>query len=299
MVAARSVGEGRRVLRLLVLANSYPTAAAPSAAAYLTNRLAALERRDDVEVVAIALVPTYSRPAALARRARGLTSADALALAPAAGRLLRAAPIEWSLADVIAGRLGRRPRSAVRRATRAVRQSLGEWRPDAVLAHGMYTLPAGEIARRIAEQAGAPFVVGLHGSDVTQVSARAPRSARATLEDAAATIYVSAALRDRAVQLGLPERDTHVVPNGVDTALFGPASVSPASVEPGAGPGGDPWRADAAAPRLLFVGNLLPVKGADRLPAILAAVRRRAPGAHLDVVGGGPTHARRRRAAGA
>lgn len=277
MVAGAGDG-GRAELRLLVLANSYPTAAVPSAAAYLTNRLGALARRDDVETVAVALAPTYSPALARARRLTGLPGADSLALDPGAGALLREARVRWTPADVAAGRLGRAPAGAIGRATRAVSEVLGAWCPDVVLAHGMYTLPAGEVARRLARQAGVPYVVGMHGSDVTQVIARAPHAARATLAGAAATIYVSAALRDRALGLGLPRRGAHVVPNGVDTGTFAPEAPRTAT--------------DPNAPRLLFVGNLLPVKGADRLPAIVSAVRTLAPGARLDVVGDGPLRCR-------
>ncbi len=332
-------------LRVLVVVNSYPSVAAPSGATYVTNRLRALRGRGDVEVVAVALVPTYTPVARAARRLLWYADEAGLALAPGAVDVgLREARVRWSLLDVVAGRLGWRPAAAIRRAERAVAAVLADlpvvgdvggrgpgaprtgssapavgargWRPDVVHAHGMYTLPAGEVARRLCAGGGAtgtpatptPYVVSLHGSDVTDVMARRPGPAAVTLGGAAATVYVSRALRAAAVALGLPAGDGLVVPNGVDAALFGPydRAVGTDAARGGeAARGGDAGRgegeaagADGAAavgegeaagdgPRLLYVGNLLPVKGVDRLPAIVAAVRASAPGAHLDVLGDG------------
>lgn len=275
-----AVTGGRGALRVLVVVNSYPSVAAPSGATYITGRLRALAARADVEAVAVALVPTYGPLARQVRARLGYADAAALALAPAATGL-RQASCRWGVVDIAAGRLGRRPAGALRSAVRAVEGAvdLGRWRPDVVLAHGMYTLPAGEVARRIASTLGVPFVVALHGSDVTDVVARRPRAARATLAGAGATLYVSGALRDRAAALGLPVAAAHVVPNGVDPALFGPLAPS----APGA-TGAD--RADGPL-RLLYVGNLLPVKGVDRLPDIVRAVRELRPGSRLEVVGDG------------
>jgi len=36
-------------------------------------------------------------------------------------------------------------------------------------AHGMYAIPAGEIARLLAEMYGKPYIVTLHGGDVNDV----------------------------------------------------------------------------------------------------------------------------------
>lgn len=268
-----------RVLRVLLLANSYPTSATPSAAAYLSYRLDAMARRSDIETVGAALVPTYSGPAMTARQAMQLADARGLALAADANPILRQVNCRWRLTDIAAGRRGHRPNGAIASATTGVGILLrdhGAWRPDVVLAHGMYTLPAGEVARRVAAALGVPFVVAMHGSDVTHVMARDPGSAADTLWAAAATIYVSTALRATARALGAPKQGGRVIPNGVDSALFRPGHRAPH---------------DPAAPRLLYVGNLLPVKGVDRLPAIMREVRAKAPGAHLDVLGEGPLRA--------
>jgi glycosyltransferase involved in cell wall biosynthesis len=132
----------------------------------------------------------------------------------------------------------------------------------------MYDLPAGLVARSIARRLGVPYVVSLHGTDVNSVLPRRVDLYADVLTGAAATIYVSAALRDRAQQLVGPHPHAQVIPNGVDPAVFRPGV-----------------RADL--PTVLYVGNLEKVKGADRLPAIWREVRARMPEALLRVVGTG------------
>lgn len=264
-------------MRILVVTNSYPTHVTPSAAPYVTSRLAELRRRSEVEVRAVALPPVYTASARLARSVVRLADESALALEPGESGLLSAAP-RWSLADLARVRLGRRPRHALRSAVAellAVLATDSSFTPDVVHAHGMYALPAGAVARAVADRLGVPFVVTLHGSDVSQVIRRDPASAEATLNAAAATSYVSEALREEALNYGLPAARSRVIPNGVDLDLFHPAE--------------DRGTSDAASgPRLLYVGNLLPVKGVDRLPEVMTQVRQTWPAARLEVVGDGP-----------
>lgn len=278
------------MLRILVVANSYPTVAAPSGAPYLTNRLARLARRPGVQVQALALVPRYGPVSAAVRRRAGLLPNEALALPDTeAGRRYDAVACRWRPADVLAGRLGRIPMGLVARAAASVLVTIGRHpesrqgagRFDVVHAHGMYTLPAGAVAERVAAALELPFVVSMHGSDVTEFMPRRAGGYREILGRAAATTYVSEALRDRAVEIGAPSDRAHVIPNGVDLGIFSPAGA-------GAGVDGRVRPVPGDPPRVLFVGNVLSVKGADRLPAIMRALRVRAPGATLDVAGDGP-----------
>ena len=275
-------------MRILVVTNSYPTRATPSAAPYITSRLAQLRRHLEVEIRAVALPPVYTAGARLARAAARLADEESLALAPGDSGLESASP-RWSLADLARVRVGRRPSHAVRCGVDALQALLDADRsftPDVVHAHGMYALPAGELARVVAQRLGVPFVVSLHGSDVTQVIRRDPASAAATLRVAAATSYVSEALREEAAGYGLPMERSRVVPNGVDLDLFQPADRRASGAE-------------SPGPRLLYVGNLLPVKGVDRLPDVMAQVRRSHPDARLDVVGDGPLRGALERGLGA
>ncbi|MDO5698388.1 MAG: glycosyltransferase [Dermatophilus congolensis] len=270
-------------MRILLLANSYPTAAVPSGAPYMSARLRTLRAQSGVDVRALALRPTYSPAARVVRAVARAASDAALRLAPdAAADGWREAAVRWDASDLVAVRRGRRPERAIARATRqVVGQAAGEF--DIVHAHGMYALPAGEVARRVAAQRGVPFVVSMHGSDVEEAMAAQPALAAATLRDAAATTYVSEALRQRALSLGAPQAASHVIPNGVDAACFA-AGRRPHDLPDRTGHSNEPV--------LLFVGNLLPVKGADRLADIVDEVARQRPGVRLVVAGDGPERAR-------
>lgn len=279
-------------MRILLLANSYPSVAAPSGAPYMTARLRELTsptgRHEAAEVTALALRPIYS-PAARAVRATARASSQrSLALAPQptdASWRWREAPVRWGVLDLVRARDGHRPERAIERAVAAVTARIEDTNVDIVHAHGMYALPAGEVGARVAGHLGVPLVVTMHGSDVTEAMAATPEAAARTLGGAGATIYVSEALRRRALELGAPKEHSHVIPNGVDTQIF-------TSDEPGRGDEEESARGSARrGPRLLFVGNLLGVKGADRLPAIVEAVAARHPGTHLVVAGDGPYRA--------
>lgn len=270
-------------MRILLLTNSYPTVHSPSGAAYITARLEAMSERGDVEHLMLALRPTYSPVGERLRSRAGLLAGPELALAPEQRDRYREIACAWGIDDVLLARGGTTPLRAVARATGAVLEQARRSGPfDVVHAHGMYALPAGEVARRVAAALGVPYVVTVHGSDL-QIMARDRARATRTMATAAATTYVSAALRDRAAELGFPIHHAHVVPNGFDPEVFHPAltpDILPDEAERPDGP-----------LDLLFVGNLLPVKGADLLPDILDRVRRTHPQARLTVAGDGPLRA--------
>src|SRR6185312_15978033 len=93
---------------------------------------------------------------------------------------------------------------------------------DLVDAH--YAYPDGAAAARLAEDLGVPFVLSVRGSDL-EVIARDPgrrNPIQRTLQEASAVIAVSRSLARRAAELGAPADRIHVVPNGVDPAIFRP-----------------------------------------------------------------------------
>ncbi len=117
-----------------------------------------------------------------------------------------------------------------------------------------------------ARAAGRPLVVTAHGSDVALLR-RLPRVARAAVRGA----VLLAPSPDLAARL---------------TALTGRAEVA---VVPSQGVDGVPAPfADADPLRILYVGRLVPEKGADVLARAWPIVHRAAAGATLEVVGDGP-----------
>ena len=169
------------------------------------------------------------------------------------------------------------------------RRAVREFAPDVVFAPWAY--PDGWAAVRLARRAGLPVVVQVHGSDVKlldQFPTRRRRTAEA-LTGADGVIAVSGDLRDRVVGLGVPADRVAVIYDGVDPQIFYPGDRQSARAAANL-PGGWP-----AAPVLLFVGNLVAVKGIDVLVHALASLKSPA---RLVVVGAGPERAPLARLAG-
>jgi len=209
---------------------------------------------------------------------------DELALARAGGRLERAVTLDGHAVEhpryyfppkVARGSYGYCFAASVRG---AFRRAVREFAPDVVFAPWAY--PDGWAAARLARRAGLPVVVQVHGSDVKLLDRSAARRRRTAeaLNAADGVVAVSRDLRDRVVALGVPAERVTVIHDGVDAGVFCPGDRANARAAVNF-PGGWP-----TAPVLLFVGNLVPVKGIDVLLRALPAVSP----ARLVVVGVGP-----------
>jgi glycosyltransferase involved in cell wall biosynthesis len=138
-------------------------------------------------------------------------------------------------------------------AIRAAPKVVEAVRPDFVLAH--FTIPAGEIARRIAGRFGIPYTVVLHGSDVPGYQPARFGIAYFLLRPAVRRVWRSAnhvvAVTEDLGRLAAktwPEGAVRVIRNGVDTDRFRPHSRT----------GGK----EAGRPlRLVTVAQLIPRKG--------------------------------------
>lgn len=142
-------------------------------------------------------------------------------------------------------------------------------------------------ALRLADASGAPLLVELNaplaaeqgnyrGGVLGEIAARA--EAR-LLQGADAVLVVSEPLAAHARELGVAAERVHVLPNGIDAALFHPAPADPAvRAAHGIGPG----------PVIGFVGGLRPWHGVEMLPELLQRLAARIDGVQLVVVGDGP-----------
>jgi glycosyltransferase involved in cell wall biosynthesis len=170
----------------------------------------------------------------------------------------------------------------------AVGARLGARRYDA--AHVHWVVPNAALVADILAAHGTPAVVSLHGSDVFVAERLRPARllARRALRRAGAVTACSTDLRDRALRLGAPSTRAHVVPYGVDAALFSPAA------------GREGLRGRLGVPEeALFVlgfGRLVEKKGFRYLIDAMSQVS----GAHLVIAGEGDlAQALRARAAAA
>lgn len=177
---------------------------------------------------------------------------------------------------MLRGLYGHCYRASVRR---AFRRAVEEFRPDVV--HAPWAYPDGWAAVRLGHAAGLPVTIRVHGSDVRlldQYPARRRRTQEA-LQSADGVLSVSHELADRVVNMGVDPDRVVVRHDGVDTEWFRPGSREDARRRLGL---------DPTSKRLLFIGNLVNVKGIDVLLTACARLRQAKHDFELDILGQGP-----------
>ena len=131
-----------------------------------------------------------------------------------------------------------------------------QFRPDVVFSSWAY--PDGWTAVELSRQADLPVVVKVHGSDIHQLKRYPGRNAGTigALKKADAIVAVSQELVRQVAELGIDEAKIHVIYNGVDAEMFHPGCRYEARSRLGIASENNV---------VLFVGNLVPVKGLDVL----------------------------------
>jgi len=154
---------------------------------------------------------------------------------------------------------------------------------DIIHAHGMsLNLPAGYIAKLISEKYSIPYLITLHGGDVNYNMAKNNRNREAyieTFEKASKVIFVSNALLEKAKSLGYVGKNAVVIPNGYDPEIFMPMDKEQVRKELGI------YKRDYKY--VGFVGNLIPVKRADKLPEIFENISKKYDKVKFLIVGDG------------
>ncbi len=258
-------------MRVLIITNLFPNRVEPGRGVFNQQQFAELAKRCDLAVVAP--VPWFPRAAWLRR------------LAPRWAR-----SVQVPDAETIAGIPVHHPRYVVipkiARAlygwlfflgVRRTVQRLHQQAPcDVILATWAYpdVFGAALLARRLRR----PLIAKVHGSDI-HLAARGPVRRRMiawALRQADAVVAVSEPLRDAMVRFGVEPARIVIIPNGVDRERFRSRSRRDARAALGLAPEGR---------RIVFVGNLAPVKGPD---VLLAAMRRLPGDVRLSFVGDGP-----------
>jgi len=154
-----------------------------------------------------------------------------------------------------------------------------EFAPQAVL--GYWAHPDGQVAVQLARRIGASAWIMVGGSDVFLLTRDGTRRRRIlqALRSADGVIAVCEELRNRLVDLGLPDSDVHVVRRGVDRAHFQPGDRGRARARLG-------MSLDERA--LLWVGRFAEIKGLETLIKALALLRPGPFKTMLYLAGGGP-----------
>lgn len=114
-----------------------------------------------------------------------------------------------------------------------------------------------------------PYVLSLHGHDVTGLLSAEPHRYRRVSGAVDAVVVPSRFLAERATAAGFEPERIRVIPSGVDLDFF---TATPAPAEPVVG----------------FVGRLVPKKGIDTLMSAWPSVVQAVPDARLVVLGDGP-----------
>ena len=261
-------------MRILAVTNLYPNPYRPGRATFNRQRFRLLAGRHDVAV--IAPIPWSEELTARLRGAPPLPTGRRLALDGLAvdhPRYLYP-PKLWR------GSYG----GCFRRSIRPTfGRALAEFRPDLIFAPWAY--PDGWAAVDLGHRAGLPVVVMAHGSDVLKLD-ESPGRRRGTVEalrGADEVVAVSRDLAGRIVDLGADPGRVRVLYDGVDAALFHPGPAAEARARLGL---------EADGPAVLFVGNLLPVKGLDVLVEACALLAGDGVAFTAYLVGQGPEGAR-------
>ncbi len=149
---------------------------------------------------------------------------------------------------------------------------------DLIDAH--YVYPDGDAAARLGEALRVPVCVTARGTDINlfaQMPAIRPLIQR-TLQRAQGIVAVSAALKERMIELGIEPEKIAVIRNGVDRDVFQPRDRLTARHKLGLA---------AEAKLIVSVAALVPLKGVDRLIEAMQLILQTQPQARLYVIGEG------------
>jgi glycosyltransferase involved in cell wall biosynthesis len=154
-----------------------------------------------------------------------------------------------------------------------------EHKPELVFAPWAY--PDGWAACELGHRAGLPVVLKLHGSDILTLR-RYPERFPPTLEAlrrADKIIAVSQDLANHVMALGIEPKRIQVVYDGIDQSLFHPGSQEDARMR---------LRLNPSGRIILFIGNLVPVKGLEILLEACTRLRQEAQPFDCYLIGEGP-----------
>jgi glycosyltransferase involved in cell wall biosynthesis len=265
-------------MKILIITNLAPTVPNPNSGIFIVRRLQHY-KSFGIDFDAISLGQTDSKMITMIKRLLRRTSYEPLE--EHEGVKFKPVLINRNLRMVLMNKISRSYFVKIAdQFAEAIEQSLDLREYHLIHAHGMYSVPAGLTAKILAERYEKPFVVTLHGSDVNILMPRRKEIYVNVLEKASATIFVSRALLERAKSMGFSGKNAVVIPNGYDETIFRPMNKEAVRKELGI------HREDYKY--VGFVGNLIPIKRADKLGEIFHLIAKEIPETFFIVVGDGP-----------
>jgi len=261
-------------MRILALTNLYPNPYQPHRATYNRQQFRALATEHDVQVIApIAWTGEWS---ARRRTKQQLLNEDRKRLCD--GMVIHHPRYAFT-PKMLRGWYGQFLVQSIRS---CFHEAVREFRPDIVL--GSWAYPDGWAAVRLAREAGLPVAIKVHGSDLLSLDEHPAKLKRTTqaLKSADAVITVSQHLAGRAIEMDIDPSRVHVIYNGVDRSVFHPVPRETARQQ---------LSLTSSDPLILFVGNLVPVKGLDVLINALTTLVKTGQRFECVMVGDGPLKA--------
>ncbi len=258
------------IMRILTLTNLYPNPLQPHRAPFSRQEVRALANRHQISVIAPI---AWTDELMLRYRGKGRLPAQRRTTL---GSVVAEHPRYFYPPRVFRKTYGWCFRESVRP---AFERALAKDQPELVYAQWAY--PDGWAAVQLGQSAGLPVVIKVHGSDVRLLDHHSGRR-QGTIEalrQADAVVAVSQELARRVIDLGVDAQRVYQIYNGVDSSLFQPGEIAKARQRLGL---------SSQRPILLFVGNLISVKGVDLLIESLAKLKELGDPFDCHLIGQGP-----------
>lgn len=142
-----------------------------------------------------------------------------------------------------------------------------------------WAFPDGYAAALLARISKKPFVLKVHGSDIHSIHGQLRKKLTAWVLCQSSKVFsVSKDLTKQVRSMGVPEKNVLTLYNGVDEDIFSSKEKKVVLTQLGL---------EGNVKRLLFVGNLKTVKGADFLADIISYTAKTHPDVHLYIIGQG------------
>ena len=250
-------------MKVLFITNLFPFLHNPMRGIFITNRLKTMQSFDmNFDIYGITSKDTFG--VKLLRKILSKTNASVTAsFYEVDGIKYKYASFSRSLGDVFNSRVLKK-NNQIENSKEVANKLFAEIKDEGfhiIHAHGMYDAPAGLVAKLLSQKLNIPYVVTCHGSDINLAMPKAKELYVDVLENAAKVIFVSNALLNKAKSFGYDGENSVVIPNGIEPDTFKPLDKEKIKEELG-----------LSKKVVGFVGNLVNVKRADKLPDIFSYI---------------------------